>query len=162
LELKSGITIAERAAASLRDSVGNVCRGKSRNIITDVRTKANFSDTAIDSSYFRSASSFASTALRKRGPSYFLVLGASPPNDKLLPHEKFIRIEPGVIQTDGVSSNREYSRAQGIFRSSPLSFIAALLATCVQSFIFLSRRRIIGMCFIYFTVKFALIVNALA
>lgn len=40
------------------------------------------------------------------------------PTGGFLPHEKFIRIESGVIQTDRVSSNREYSPGCGIFRSS--------------------------------------------
>lgn len=127
LRLKSGITIGRRRRIALYFEIrSSLCGRKSRNIITDVRTRANFSNTAIDSSCFRSASSFASAVLRKRGRSYFLVHTAVLPTNGLLPHEKFIRIESGVIQTARVSSNREYSSARGIFRSFPLGFIHAL------------------------------------
>lgn len=45
---------------------GSLCERKSRNIITDIRTRANFSNATIDSSCFRSASSFAPAVLCKR------------------------------------------------------------------------------------------------
>lgn len=133
-KLKSTTGTRGRIARSRFQIRRSLCERKSRNIITDIRTKLNFSNTAIDSSCFRSASSFA-PSLRKRGRSYFLVLGFYRPAG-------FFRTKSSFESSRALFRRIEFRRTANIRRRaeylgpplSSLSFIPAL--TCASGFYF--------------------------
>lgn len=110
LRLKSGITIGRRRRIALYFEIRSSLCGRKSWTLSQTYVQERISQTQRSPQVASARQVVLPWRFSaKRGRSYFLVRTAVLPTNGLLPHEKFIRIESGVIQTDRVSSNREYS-----------------------------------------------------